>query len=173
MRHIIRAAAFSLSAFLVSMSMAPQSTQAQDLFIYPSKGQSQEQQDRDRYECHNWAVQQTGFDPSRAQPQASGEAPPPQEAPQGGVLRGGARGALGGLAVGAIAGDAGKGAAIGAAGGALIGGFRRRDQQRRHEQERRNYEQAQSQQQATGGQQRDAYHRAMTACLQGRGYTVN
>jgi len=25
---------------------------AQDIFIYPAKGQSQAQQDKDRYECH-------------------------------------------------------------------------------------------------------------------------
>src|SRR5580658_4751140 len=37
----------------------------QKIFVYPSNGQSPEQTDRDRYECHNWAVQQTGVDPSR------------------------------------------------------------------------------------------------------------
>jgi hypothetical protein len=34
------------------------------VYFYPKKGQSPEQQDRDRYECYNWAKQQTGFDPS-------------------------------------------------------------------------------------------------------------
>ena len=43
------------------------SADAQELYIYPSKGQSQAQQDKDRYECHTWAVQQTGFDPSKPQ----------------------------------------------------------------------------------------------------------
>src|SRR6202142_1966748 len=38
----------------------------QRVFVYPNNGQSQEQTDRDRYECHLWAVQQTGVDPSRA-----------------------------------------------------------------------------------------------------------
>jgi hypothetical protein len=33
-------------------------------YVYPKKGQSVEQQDKDRYECHRWAVSQTGFDPS-------------------------------------------------------------------------------------------------------------
>jgi hypothetical protein len=42
--------------------MAPSSTQ---LFIYPTKGQSQEQQADDRYACHRWAVSQTGYDPTR------------------------------------------------------------------------------------------------------------
>lgn len=34
------------------------------LFVYPRNGQSQQQEDKDRYECHHWAVQQTGFDPT-------------------------------------------------------------------------------------------------------------
>ena len=36
-----------------------------ELFIYPRQGQSEEQQAKDRYECHAWAVQQTGYDPTR------------------------------------------------------------------------------------------------------------
>ena len=32
---------------------------------YPAHGQSNDAQDRDRYECHRWAVEQTGFDPSK------------------------------------------------------------------------------------------------------------
>lgn len=35
-----------------------------ELLIYPKEGQSEELVDRDRYECHRWAVDQTGFDPS-------------------------------------------------------------------------------------------------------------
>lgn len=33
-------------------------------FIYPNQGQSAEQQATDRYQCHAWAAQQTGFDPA-------------------------------------------------------------------------------------------------------------
>ena len=36
-----------------------------ELIVYPAHGQSAEQTDRDRYECHTWAVRQTGFDPSQ------------------------------------------------------------------------------------------------------------
>jgi hypothetical protein len=36
-----------------------------DLFIYPKNGQSEEQQARDRYECHTWAASQSGFDPTQ------------------------------------------------------------------------------------------------------------
>src|ERR1700733_4252963 len=38
----------------------------QRVFVYPAHGQSPDQTERDRYECHTWAVQQTGVDPSRA-----------------------------------------------------------------------------------------------------------
>jgi hypothetical protein len=130
----------------------------QDLFIYPQRGQTQEQQNRDRYECHSWAVQQTGFDPTRAQ---TAQAPPPSAsgAPQGDVVRGAGRGAALGAVGGAIGGDAGKGAAIGAATGALFGG----------EQEQAAWA---AQQQSAAAQGHNAYNRAMTACLSGRGYTV-
>ncbi len=37
----------------------------EQLFIYPKEGQSEEQQATDRYECHRWSVDQTGFDPSQ------------------------------------------------------------------------------------------------------------
>ena len=39
-------------------------TAEQEMIIYPARGQSQKQLDKDRYECHVWAVGQTGFDPS-------------------------------------------------------------------------------------------------------------
>ncbi|BAK77877.1 hypothetical protein NH8B_3096 [Pseudogulbenkiania sp. NH8B] len=35
-----------------------------DLFIYPNRGQDEQQQARDRYECHRWARGQTGYDPT-------------------------------------------------------------------------------------------------------------
>lgn len=153
---------------------------AQQLFIYPTKGQTAEQQSRDRYECHSWAVQQTGFDPSNPNMARAAAppmpAPPPAEPRRGGLLRGGARGAALGAVGGAIAGDAGKGAAIGAATGALFGGMRRRAQLRRQNDANRRYQQqvaaAQQRQQAAGSQQRDTYNRAMGACLSARGYTV-
>ena len=91
-----------------------------DVIVYPAKGQSNEQLSKDRYECHMWAVQQSGFDPSNAQ--ANQSSPQPQQKDQ--VLRGGARGAAAGAAIGAIAGNAGKGAAIGATAGGLKEVFR-------------------------------------------------
>ncbi|AGZ33454.1 MAG: DUF6515 family protein [Pseudomonas sp.] len=37
-----------------------------DVVAYPMYGQGQEQQDQDRYQCHRWAVSQSGFDPANA-----------------------------------------------------------------------------------------------------------
>ncbi len=37
---------------------------ALSLFVYPKNGQSQQQTQSDRYACHEWAVGQTGFDPT-------------------------------------------------------------------------------------------------------------
>jgi len=42
-----------------------QPASANDVFIYPKNGQSEEQQAKDRYECHSWASNQTGFDPTQ------------------------------------------------------------------------------------------------------------
>lgn len=169
-----------LSAAVAIAAASPGRAMAQDLYIYPQKGQSADQQGRDRYECHTWAVQQTGFDPTRSQSGAATAAmpPPPQpEAPQGGLARGAARGAVVGVVGGAIAGDAGKGAAIGAGTGALIGGMRRRDQQAREQQAQANYQNqraaALESEQAQASSRQGSYNRAMTACLQGRGYSVN
>ena len=33
-----------------------------DVYAYPLHGQAPQQQDRDHYECSQWATQQTGFD---------------------------------------------------------------------------------------------------------------
>jgi hypothetical protein len=36
-----------------------------DLMAYPKAGQSSEQQAKDKYECHHWATEQSGFDPTQ------------------------------------------------------------------------------------------------------------
>jgi hypothetical protein len=38
--------------------------QGTDLIAYPKNGQSAEQQSRDKFECHQWAVGQSGYDPT-------------------------------------------------------------------------------------------------------------
>ncbi len=34
-----------------------------EMYVYPSRGQSEQQQADDRYECHRWAVSETDYDP--------------------------------------------------------------------------------------------------------------
>ncbi len=45
---------------------------AVELIAYPKNAQSAEQQNKDKFECHRWAVGQTGFDPTQP---AGGAAP--------------------------------------------------------------------------------------------------
>jgi predicted lipid-binding transport protein (Tim44 family) len=146
----------------------PLVAQAQDPFVYPNQGQSNEQMEQDKFQCYNWAKQQSGFDPMQVPTATS--APPPKQSEGHGVVGGAARGALGGLAVGAIAGDSRKGAKIGAASGGLVGGMRRNDARRQNDKNRQQWEQQQT---ANYANQRNNYNRAYSACLGGRGYTVN
>lgn len=142
------------------------SAQSGQIFIYPEKNQSQAQQDKDRYECHLWAVQQTGFDPSVPNPSnPNAYDPQPYQPSQPHVLKGAARGTALGAVGGAIGGNAGKGAAAGAAMGGMVGGFRRRD-------ERKAYDAQQQQAKSQVSQAAAGYQRAMAACLDGRGYSV-
>jgi hypothetical protein len=166
------------AAALIAIELAGSgATFAQAPFVYPARGQSPSRQARDQYECHSWAVQQTGFDPAMAQ--APYVPPPPSQTYQGGgfmgggfmggAFRGGALGAVGG----AIGGDAGKGAAIGAATFGLFGAFRRRSEEMRQEQQQAAYQQEEASAQATRNQERGLYNRAYAACLRGRGYSVD
>jgi hypothetical protein len=152
MKRIIISAAL-LALPLAAMAQAP--------VVYPAKGQSAERQNKDEGECYAWAKKSTGIDPAVA------SASPPQEtgpAVGGGERASGAlRGALGGAAIGAIAGDTGKGAGAGAVVGTMAGGHRARQNQAARNQ------QAQAQQQQTI----NTYYRAYSACMSGRGYTVN
>jgi len=38
---------------------------ADELYAYPKEGQSEQQQADDRYACHRWGVEQTGYDPTQ------------------------------------------------------------------------------------------------------------
>jgi hypothetical protein len=126
---------------------------AQQPYIYPAKGQSAQQQQKDQGECYSWAKANTGIDPA-----AGVNAAAPQE--QGG----GARGAVGGAAGGAIiAGAAGGNVGGAAVAGALIGGIVGNARQQRRNQE------AQANAQAAT---LNTFQRAYAACLEGRGYTV-
>jgi hypothetical protein len=62
------------SAVQTQPAQPPPSTSGENLFIYPKNGQSEQQQANDKYECHKWANQQSGFDPT----QSGGGVPPDQ-----------------------------------------------------------------------------------------------
>jgi hypothetical protein len=130
-------------------------------YVYPAKGQSPDQQTKDESACYQWAVQQTGVDPSK--PAAAPAAPPPATTATGTTPGAGARGAARGAVVaGAVGGDASSGAAAGAA----VARSQSRKQNAAQSQQ-----QQQAAQQATSSQQA-AFAKARAACLEGRGYTV-
>ncbi len=129
-------------------------------FVYPAKGQSAQQQQKDEAECYTWAVKQSGFDPAKPPPQQ--QAAKPATTATGTTPGAGVRGAAGGAVVGAIAGDAGAGAAA----GAVVA----RSQSRR--QNTAAAQQQQQQQQANTTQEQAAFAKARAACLEGRGYAV-
>lgn len=57
-------------AYVVSEPPPPQEVRetgigTEQLFVYPKQGQSEEQMAKDRYECHRWGSDQTGFDPTQ------------------------------------------------------------------------------------------------------------
>ncbi len=153
------------------------------VYAYPMAGQSLDQQQRDNWECHNWSVQQSGYDPQRPPPGPGvAYAPAPQQSSgvmglgQGAPVQDAAKGALGGAIFGAIAGDAGKGAAIGAVTTTLFGGIRRRNRQQEEQQWRQQQYQQQQYQQQQYQQQVQAlthnYNRAFAACMSARKYQV-
>jgi hypothetical protein len=157
----------------------------QGVFAYPMGGQSQQQQQGDHNECYQWAVQQSGFNPSAPAPHvAQPNMPPPQSGGmfgrgsygQGGGVADAGKGAALGAIGGAIAGDAGQGAAIGAASGVLFGGLRRsrkeRERQQWYEQQQMQAQQQQQQVAQQRAQQMQLYNRAYGACMSSRDYQV-
>lgn len=135
---------------------------------YPERGQGEAQVDRDRYECHLWAVRQSQFDPSapgtpepyrvHVEP-----GPPPGTTTVVGAVTGAVLGA-------AVAGrhDEGAGAVVGAVAGAAIGAAAEQDRAGRMQQADAR-DQRRMEKYATAAA---AYRRAISACLEGRGYTV-
>lgn len=140
------------------------------VYFYPAHGQTADQQNRDKFECNSWAVQQSGFDPS-----APGTPPHLRMQVAAGPPSGAgiAAGAIGGAALGAFIAPpwhAGAGALFGALAGGMLGGAAEQQQQQR----------AQDQAEASAFHEHAAmlegqalnFRRAMSACLEARGYNV-
>jgi hypothetical protein len=157
--------AHARSSGVPSGARAIESQRVSRVYVYPSQGQSAGRQDRDRYECHRWAVGRSGFDPSIAS-HASGQVmlvPVPHRGVE--TVAGTLVGAALGAGIGALSGHAGEGAVIGAGAGALSGAAR--DAAR----EEALAELGVARRAALQEDRRD-YRRALAACLEGRGYTV-
>lgn len=144
-------------------------------YVYPARGQTPQQQQKDEFECHQWAVQQTGFDPSNPRQAAGANVPPPPSGSAEPEAGSGARGAVKGAVVGGLIGGIGGRGGEGAAAGAVVGGIANRRASRREAEQRQAYEQQAYQQQvaAANAAGPQAYQRARSACLAGRGYTIN
>jgi len=153
----------ALGAAVLTFAAAPawSGEDLRALEVQAQRGQSLEQTRRDRYECHNWAVEQTGETPAAAplddEPRA--ERDRRQERIDRAII-----GAVIGAGIGSLFGNAHRhddgervlaGAAAGAAiGAATAGGGEREDA-------------------AAEPEQPSDYLRALTACLEGRGYSVH
>jgi outer membrane lipoprotein SlyB len=142
------------------------------VYFYPKQGQTTEQQSRDHYECYNWAMQQTGFDPSQSSIPSERRVkvvpmPPPGHDTAALAIAGAVLGAL-------IAGPrhAGQGALIGAGSGALFGAASDATRQQYAGQMEEAYTRSDQALDAHYEAQARDFRRAMTACLEGRGYSV-
>jgi hypothetical protein len=148
-----------LAALVLASLPAAAAEDLRALEVQGVRGQSAEQARRDRYECHNWAVAKTG----QAPPAAPVAAPP--DADKGDLRRERIGRAIVGATIGGTIGsllgnwhDANEnvlaGAALGAGIGAATAGAGRKEE-------------------PAAPEGPSDYLRALTACLEGRGYSVS
>lgn len=147
---------------------APQPVNLTKVYFYPTQGQSEAQQDRDRYDCHVWAVKQTDFDPTQhlAPREVATVVPDRDPAQTVGTA------AIVGAVLGAVIagpGDVGKGAVVGAMAGTVAGSAAVASDQAHADAVN-----AANARRGSGRYQHEAadYRRAISACLSGRGYSV-
>jgi hypothetical protein len=162
-----------------------------NVYVFPTVGQTSEQQSIDEATCYGWAVQNTGSDPFESQKQAQQSQQQALQAEQQAQQQqqqiadagkgAGVKGAVGGAAVGALIGeiasdDPGKGAAYGAAAGAVVSRRRTRQaqnqasQQVQQEAQQAQLQAQQAQQAATG--QIENFKKAFSVCLEANKYMV-
>jgi hypothetical protein len=159
-------ALITAAAAVASVGAAMASEDLAALRVDPQRGQSPDQLRRDRYECHNWAVEQTGQTPIAA----SEDREQPSDAKRDKRAARANRAILGaaiGSVVGSIAGSGRgwhhendavlTGAAVGAGVGAASVGGKSRDKGKGK---------------SEAPPAPSEYLRALSACLEGRGYEV-
>jgi hypothetical protein len=152
LKSLPRVAISAVVAFAAGGASA--ATDLASLEVVPTRGQSPDQARRDRYECHNWAVEQTGSAPVRVDP--AEEAAVDREKDIARVLTGAGIGSTVGAIVGGYDDDPMAsivgGGVIGAAVGAIVGRAKKNK--------------------AEPDPEADEYLRALSACLEARGYEI-
>jgi hypothetical protein len=142
-------------AFVAGTALAAEDLGA--LEVVGQRGQSLDQVRRDRYECHNWAVEQTGASPARVASGSERDEPSVRRERVDRAIAGAAIGAgVGGLLGGGRRRDAADRVLGGAAVGAALGAATARG--RDHDDD--------------AAEAPSDYLRALAACLEGRGYSV-
>jgi hypothetical protein len=151
----------ALAAIAIALSLPALAEDLGALEVVGQRGQSLEQTRRDRYECHNWSVEQTGESPpavpTDVQPR-DGQGELRRQRIDRAIVGAAVGGAVGGLLGSGRGHDTGEHALVGAAAGAAIGAA------------------------SAGSKLKEAaaavaegpsdYLRALTACHEGRGYSV-
>jgi hypothetical protein len=148
-----------LAGLFAALALPAAAEDLRALEVQGLRGQSLEQTRRDRYECHNWAVSETGESPPAA-PARDEPRDDERELRRKRIDR-----AIAGAAIGGVVGslfrngrrrDSGDRVLAGAAAGAAIGAAT-----------------AGSGDRETAAEEPSDYLRALTACLEGRGYSVS
>jgi len=172
------ASLITVVGFLTEPVYAQQSLSSTlEVYVFPTTGQTSEQQSKDEAECYGWATDNTGSDPFELEKQSDQQQQHTEEqvqqaagATKGAGARGAVRGGVAGAVVGEIADDdAGKGAAYGAAIGAVSS--RRRARRASADAQQQAQQQGAAQQQATQ-KQIDNFKKAFSVCLEAKDYMV-
>jgi hypothetical protein len=167
---------------------------AAELFAYPPSNRTAAQQQQDKFECHQWAAEQTSFDPveyasqgtsgsqATAQNPTSNTASATQSRSQQSAGKPLVGGAAQGAAIAKVSGGDVSDAAATGAGLRLLGNLRARKQA--EQQAAQSQQKAQQQTQLAAQQQtaaasadlkekQQSYDRARATCFKARGYTVS
>lgn len=142
------------------------------LYFYPKAGQTDEQQSRDHYDCYNWAVKQTGFDPGQSAiptDQRVRVVPMPPPGHDTATL------AIAGAVLGALIGGprhALGGALIGASSGAIAGAASDSARMESARQQEEAYASRDRVRDDRLAERASGFRRAMSACMEGRNYSV-
>jgi hypothetical protein len=159
----------SFQPSIIAICLLAASAASANQYVYPSRGQDSAQQSRDEADCSAWAIQQTGYDPTR---NVSAPVAPQGVSPLTSVAAPGLGGTAGtaAAALGAFSGGGAPTSALGLLGGGgspeaaavgLLSGALSHQQTQ---------PQAQTQVAQNTGQAQ--FEQARAACLSGRGYSV-